>query len=88
MTEEGDRRRRLWRWAVVVWAVAVGAGGGLTLWLQGSTQPRGPYGWEETHDSPAPLLGQDVDGTACPSAFASRSGGPVLAVCVHSTVRR
>lgn len=32
----------MWRWAVLVWAIAVAVGGGLTLWLQDSMQPRPP----------------------------------------------
>ncbi|MEU5046934.1 hypothetical protein [Streptomyces griseorubiginosus] len=47
-------RRRSWRRALVVWAVLVVVAGGLTLWLQDSVQPRGPYRWEES--SPTPSL--------------------------------
>ncbi|MFJ3302989.1 hypothetical protein ACIPSA_07705 [Streptomyces sp. NPDC086549] len=88
MTGQGGSRRRAWRWAVVVWAVAVGVGGGLTLWLQDSTEPRGPYSWQENHDSPAPLFGQDVDDSGCPPSATPRSDAPVLIVCAHSAMRR
>lgn len=47
-------RRRLWRWTVIAWAVAVVAGGGLTLALQDSAAPP-RHRWEE-NDEPAPVL--------------------------------
>ncbi len=62
-TEAGGGRPRAWRWAVVVWSVTVVVGGGLTLWLQESAEPPGPYRWEEA--TPTPLLQQDR-ATACP----------------------
>ncbi|MFE9994144.1 hypothetical protein [Streptomyces avermitilis] len=72
------RRRRLWRWAVGVWALAALAGGGLTLWLQDSTEPPPPTGWEP---APAPLLSTDVrDHLPCPSA----SDGQAVA-CTYAT---
>ncbi|MEV1078830.1 hypothetical protein AB0I98_11345 [Streptomyces sp. NPDC050211] len=75
-------RRRLWRWAVTVWAVAVVVGGGLTLWLQDSAEPPEPYGWEETED-PAPLLRSDVE-SLCPSAtFRPEEDF----VCAYATIR-
>ncbi len=57
MERGGERRRRVWRWAVTVWATAVVVGGGLTLWLQESNEPRGPYVWQDANETPAP--GQD-----------------------------
>ncbi|AYC38651.1 hypothetical protein [Streptomyces griseorubiginosus] len=57
------RRSRLWRWALLVWAVLVVVAGGLTLWLQDSTEPPGPYVWEQS--SPTPSLS-----AAWPSACA------------------
>ncbi|MBG0852570.1 hypothetical protein I2W78_12150 [Streptomyces spinoverrucosus] len=62
-TEAGGGRRRAWRWAVLVWAVTVAVGGGLTLWLRESAEPPGPSRWEEA--PPAPLLQLDTS-TACP----------------------
>ncbi|MFI8167035.1 hypothetical protein ACIGAN_11810 [Streptomyces sp. NPDC085931] len=44
----GERRRRVWRWAVTVWALVVVVAGGLTLWAQDSTEPQGPYVRERT----------------------------------------
>ncbi|MFI9614616.1 hypothetical protein ACIHCM_23615 [Streptomyces sp. NPDC052023] len=66
-TGAGDGRRRVWRWAVLVWAVAVAAGGALTVWLQESAEPPGPYRWEEA--TPTPLSRQDGE-THCPEASA------------------
>ncbi|MFF5977269.1 hypothetical protein ACFY78_00305 [Streptomyces olindensis] len=56
MSMTGERRRRLWRRAVIVWAVAVAVAGGLTLWMQDSTEPRGPYVWERTDPDETPDL--------------------------------
>ncbi|CAM5681446.1 putative protein OS=Streptomyces aurantiogriseus OX=66870 GN=GCM10010251_78610 PE=4 SV=1 [Streptomyces aurantiogriseus] len=66
MTDAGGSRRRLWRWAVVVWAVTAAVGGGLTLWLQDSAEPPETRGRYETEESPAPLLGVEVGDYACP----------------------
>ncbi|CAL9297166.1 hypothetical protein SUDANB51_05486 [Streptomyces sp. enrichment culture] len=52
----GERRRRLWRRAVIVWAVVVVVAGGLTLWVQDSTEPQGPYVWERTDPDETPDL--------------------------------
>ncbi|MFI6037023.1 hypothetical protein ACIBBD_23180 [Streptomyces sp. NPDC051315] len=66
MTDAGRRRRRLWRWAVVVWLVTATAGGGLTLWLQDAAEPPEPRGGQES-GAPAPLLGVEVgEEHACP----------------------
>ncbi|MET7855328.1 hypothetical protein ABZT48_46050 [Streptomyces avermitilis] len=71
-------RRRVLRWAVGVWAVAVLVAGGLTLWLQDSTEPPPSTGWEP---APAPLLSADVrDRLPCPSA----SDGQAVA-CAYAT---
>lgn len=76
------RRRRLWRWAVVVWAVAVTVAGGATLWLQDSRPPGEDgktYRWREfeprpTHDSDCPGPGKTPtprpDGTVVDCAYA------------------
>ncbi|MFJ9150100.1 hypothetical protein ACIRP7_18855 [Streptomyces sp. NPDC102270] len=55
-------RRRCWRWALLVWAALVVVAGGLTLWLRDSTEPTGPYVWQEA--SPTPSLPQGWE-TAC-----------------------
>lgn len=73
-------RRRLWRWAVTVWAVAVVVGGGLTLWLQDSGEPPEPYGGEETA-LPTPSLPEDIE-SLCPSATV-RPGEDIL--CAYVT---
>ncbi|WP_244204457.1 hypothetical protein [Streptomyces africanus] len=71
----GERRRRVWRWAVIVWVLAVAVAGGLTLWLQDSTQPRGPYVWEQTNPDETPDL------PPCPTP---EDGGAVL--CAYAEV--
>lgn len=55
-------RRRSWRWVLLVWAALVVVAGGLTLWLQDSAEPPGPYGWER--ESPTPSLPEGWE-TAC-----------------------
>ncbi|MFI8072562.1 hypothetical protein ACIF85_27785 [Streptomyces sp. NPDC086033] len=55
-------RRRLWRRILLVWAALVVAAGGLTLWLQDSDEPSGPYVWERA--SPTPSLPEGWE-TAC-----------------------
>ncbi|MET7450958.1 hypothetical protein ABZT03_03485 [Streptomyces sp. NPDC005574] len=68
----GERRRRAWRWALVVWAVTVAVGGGLTLWLQDSAEPRpGWYSGPETPDPAASLLRREMDAGDCPRLGAS-----------------
>lgn len=79
MTSElGESRRRAWRWAVVVWMIAVAVAGGLTLWLQDAAEPRPPAGWEsaDPSDEPAaPLL----KATACPD-----DDGATAVACVRA----
>jgi len=76
------RRRRVWRWALAVWAVTVLVGGGLTLWLQDAAAPQQPAGRENQH-SPAPLLSFDEDSRpSCPGAA---DGAAVL--CAYATSR-
>lgn len=65
------RRRRLWRWAVVVWAVLVVVAGGLTLWLRDSVEPPGPYSWQEA--SPTPSLPEGWE-SACPRPTPDEDG--------------
>ncbi|WP_256979640.1 hypothetical protein [Streptomyces sp. NRRL B-24085] len=63
-------RRRPWLWAVAVWAALVAVAGGLTLWLQDSAEPPGPYGREES--SPTPELPEGWE-SMCPSPSPSPS---------------
>ncbi|MFD7433457.1 hypothetical protein [Streptomyces sp. NPDC059861] len=77
-TEAGGRRCGLWRGAVLVWAVTVAVAGGLTLWMQDSVEPSGPYRWEKA--TPTPLLQQDRY-TACPSAPTPAGDGHAV-LCV------
>ncbi|WP_405950494.1 hypothetical protein OG588_33430 [Streptomyces prunicolor] len=73
-----DGLSRLWRRALVAWAVAVAVGGGLTLWLQDSGDARAPSGtqwqWQENKDT----------ASACPRPTDSRYDDPrVIVVCVR-----
>jgi hypothetical protein len=52
----GERRRRVWRRLGIAWALVVVVTGGLTLWMQDSTRPRGPYVWERTNPEETPDL--------------------------------
>jgi hypothetical protein len=72
-----DGLSRLWRRALVGWAVAVAVGGGLTLWLQdsGTSHPPG--------ETRTPLSRQDGE-SACPMPTDSRRDDHrVLVVCVR-----
>ncbi|MFF7953409.1 hypothetical protein [Streptomyces griseorubiginosus] len=71
-------RRRSWRWALVVWAVLVVVAGGLTLWLQDSTEPPGPYVWQNT--SPTPDLPEDWAST-CPTPTTDPDGHRSVVAC-------
>ncbi|MFC8434978.1 hypothetical protein [Streptomyces sp. NPDC057253] len=71
-------RRRLWRRALLVWAALVVVAGGLTLWLQDSAEPRGPYGWQES--SPTPGLPEGWAST-CPTPTTDPDGDRVLVAC-------
>ncbi|MEU0245305.1 hypothetical protein ABZ192_13425 [Streptomyces sp. NPDC006235] len=70
-----ERRRRVWRRAVIAWALVVVVAGGLTLWIQDSTQPRGPYVWENTNPDETP------DPPPCPTP---EHGGVVLCAYAES----
>lgn len=37
----------MWRRVVIGWALLVAVAGALTLWMQDSAQPRGPYVWQD-----------------------------------------
>ncbi|MFB6844485.1 hypothetical protein ACFCXS_06400 [Streptomyces sp. NPDC056373] len=52
----GERRRRMWRRVMVGWALLVAVAGGLTLWMQDSPEPRGPYVWQRTDPDEPPDL--------------------------------
>ncbi|MER7488682.1 hypothetical protein ABTY20_22815 [Streptomyces sp. NPDC126497] len=71
-----DRRRRWWRWAVVAWLILGTAAGGLTLWLQDSTEPR-RYGWEEAGPTPSPPRGRE---SACAGTTPDQDGGTLCFV--------
>ncbi|MGW1800500.1 hypothetical protein ACWCQN_32285 [Streptomyces sp. NPDC001984] len=91
MTAEGGRRRRrMWHGLAVGWAVAVAVGGGLTLWLQDSTEPSGPYVWQDAgDDSPPPpqqQLGREGHGE-CPQPSRPPGEPPMLVLCAYSTHR-
>jgi hypothetical protein len=60
----GERRHTVRRLVVVVWVLAVAVAGGLTLWMQDSTKPRGPYVWEWTDPGEA----QDLPPCPTPKA--------------------
>ncbi|MFL4906970.1 hypothetical protein ACJ6WF_28180 [Streptomyces sp. MMS24-I2-30] len=97
MTSPGGRRRA-WRFAMVLWALAVAGGGGLTLWLQAGTGPREPYVWERTRTTPAPPPVADGDDGGCPrrppavpSAAPSSlppalPSGPDIMVCAYASL--
>ncbi|MFE1313471.1 hypothetical protein [Streptomyces sp. NPDC058755] len=100
MNEQRGARRRLWRWAVCAWAVAVVAGGGLTLWLQDSVGPQGPYGWENGDgptprnaygSTPRPLHTSGVGDDACPPSpepEPTQEAGRIAVACAYVTTRR
>ncbi|MES9621413.1 hypothetical protein ACPCBX_18045 [Streptomyces tuirus] len=52
----GERRRTVRRLVVMVWALVAVVAGGLTLWMQDSAEPPGPYGWERTDPGDAQHL--------------------------------
>ncbi|MEU1403441.1 hypothetical protein ABZ471_13945 [Streptomyces sp. NPDC005728] len=96
MSVPGGARRRRWRrWAVCAWAVAVAAGGGLTLWLQDSVRPQEPYVWENGDGStpglhgstPRPLHESSADYECPPSPEPTSTQGPsrTVAACAYVT---
>ncbi|WP_327719338.1 hypothetical protein OG381_31020 [Streptomyces sp. NBC_00490] len=76
------RRSRLWRRAVIAWAVAVVVGAGLTRWLQDSAEPPEPRVWEQS--SPEPALPDGWE-TACPAPSTEPDGDSVLYACAFAT---
>ncbi|MFJ8083971.1 hypothetical protein ACIQ6Y_25580 [Streptomyces sp. NPDC096205] len=66
---------RLWRRAVLCWAVLVAVGGGLTLWLQDSAQPPPRARWEESR-TPVPV----------PSDYTCPTQDADLVVCAYATI--
>ena len=71
-------RRRAWAWAVAVWTALVVVAGVLTLWLQDSAEPTGPYRWEES--SPTPALPEGW-ASMCPSPTAEPGAHPTIVAC-------
>ncbi|MFJ4203756.1 hypothetical protein ACIP2Y_29565 [Streptomyces sviceus] len=71
-------RRRAWTWAVAVWAALVVVAGVLTLWLQDSVEPPGPYSWEE--NSPTPELPEGWN-SQCPSPTSDPDASPMVVAC-------
>lgn len=100
MSEQRGARRRLWRWVLCAWAVAVVAGGGLTLWLQDSARPQGPYGWENGDgatprnaygSTPGPLHTSGGNDDACPAGpepGPTQRAGRSAVLCLYATTRR
>ena len=78
-------RRRVWTWAVAVWAALAVAAGGLTLWLQDSAEPTGPYTWQES--SPNRTLPEGWR-SQCPSPtadLADLDAGQLVEACAFSS---
>jgi hypothetical protein len=68
---------------VAVWVAAVVVGGGLTLWLQDSLEPPGPYRWENAEISPTPSLPEGWETPRCPSpAVGADEDGTVAVSCL------
>ncbi|MEV5435402.1 hypothetical protein AB0K80_05125 [Streptomyces sp. NPDC052682] len=89
----GDRRRRVWRWAVGVWAALVVVAGGLTLWLQDEAEPQ-RLRWELVEPDarpgpedglPEPMRYGDY-ATLCPGDGTPGDRGVVVA-CAYVTAR-
>ncbi|MET7570882.1 hypothetical protein ABZT04_20645 [Streptomyces sp. NPDC005492] len=77
---------RLWRRALVAWAVAVVVGGGLTLWLRDSGEPGGPYTWQVDSPgvTPTPSLSHNPEDTEspCPAPTISPHDGTGATLCL------
>ncbi|MFI0515471.1 hypothetical protein RKD19_002868 [Streptomyces canus] len=73
-------RRRAWRWALLVWAALVVVAGGLTLWLQDSSEPPGPYGWEENTATP-PVPEEWPSTCPTPTPASGPDAGPTVLAC-------
>lgn len=61
----------MWRWAVGLWVVAVSAGGGLTLWLRDTADPKGPYSRQQSEPDvtpPGEAIPYDEYADKCPRA--------------------
>ena len=86
MTEPGGtRRRRVWRWAVLVWALTVTVGGGLTLWLQDSGEPQ--YGRQREDHDVTPSLPEGWR-SQCPSPSPTSEDGAAQILCFIRTGTR
>ncbi|WP_406197374.1 MULTISPECIES: hypothetical protein [unclassified Streptomyces] len=66
---------------MAAWVVLVAVAGGLTLWLQDSAEPPGPYGREEA--GPTPTLPEGRE-TPCPTPEPYQ-GGWIQHLCVFTT---
>lgn len=75
-------RRRVWTWAVAVWAALAVAAGGLTLWLQDSAEPTGPYTWQESSPTRTPPEGWH---SQCPSPTVDLGAGQPAVACAFSS---
>jgi hypothetical protein len=75
-------RRRLWRWILLVWTALVVGAGVLTLWLQDSAEPTGPYSWEES--SPSPALPEGWE-SMCPSPTPDPGADPTVVTCLFTS---
>ncbi|MEU2750292.1 hypothetical protein ABZ613_29260 [Streptomyces collinus] len=71
MGRPGERRRTVWRGVVIGWVLVVAVTGGLTLWMQDSAEPAGPYVWEQTNPD------EPLDLPPCPSP--EDTGAPACA---------
>ncbi|WP_343243977.1 hypothetical protein [Streptomyces sp. SID13726] len=71
-------RRRVWLWAAAVWVALVAVAGGLTLWLQDSSEPPGPALWQRS--GPQPTLPEGW-ATACPGPSLDPDTTRVIIVC-------
>ncbi|WP_157876888.1 hypothetical protein [Streptomyces graminilatus] len=83
--------RGAWRRAVIVWVVAVAAGGGATVWLRDSARPPETPGWSRTDDrDPARLPrghGPDPCATKTPEEPTPDAAGGPAVVCIYATAR-
>ncbi|MGV9450454.1 hypothetical protein [Streptomyces sp. NPDC003635] len=73
----------------MLWAVAVAVAGGLTLWLQDTGEPQGPYQWQEAEHDPADAHDPVHDDSDCPGPDETPSPRPdgTVVLCAYSTAR-
>lgn len=64
--------------AVIVWLLVVAVAGALTLWMQDSTKPGGPYVWENADPDgprdlpPCPIRGEGLAVACAYGTFGAR----------------